>query len=222
MDFFGQTNVVSGASLNQYIPPAAQYVPPNQYVPSPDPKNIFTSRREEPTSRPNFFVGIESSTPKSNTFPTRSSEFPRRNIDSNFFPRTEDDLLKVQGLPNSDPNNFVDVLKVNVGTQGQQSPEKAYGVPEEGSFVATDEARNTYVSSENQNNEEETVSKGQYYILTEGNNLQKVSFETKQSNKDIQDNTFTAELKYQPVEPIADPVYAYNKQGQLVRILRKK
>lgn len=203
LDFFGQTNVVSRTSSNQYIPP-------NQYIPSPDP-------RQNPTPRPNFFVGIES-TPKTNSF-------PRRNGDPNFFPRSEDDLLKVQGLPSSDPNNFIDGLQVNVGNAGDKSPGKAYGVPEETSYIASDQ--NAYISSENLeeengNQQPEIVSKGQYYILTEDNNLQKVSFETKQSDKDVQDNTFTAELKYQPVEAIADPVYAYNKKGQLVRILRKK
>lgn len=231
LDFFGQTNVISQGSPNQYVPPT-QYVPPGQYVPSPDPRNVFTSRREQSTDRPNFFFGREPSTPKSNLFPRRDGVSPRPNFPrepEQQIPNREDDLLKVQGLPNSDPNNF-DGLKVNVGSQGELTPGRAYGAPEETGYIAPDyykdQLENTYISSENlkeeSDNEEEVVSKGQYYILTDDNTLQKVSFETKKSDKDVQDNTFTAELKYQPVEPIADPVYAYNKKGQLVRILRKK
>lgn len=231
LDFFGQTNVISQGSPNQYVPPN-QYAPPGQYVPSPDPRNVFTSRREQSTDRPNFFFGRKPS-PRSNIFPRREGVPPRPIFPrepEQQIPNTEDDFLKVQGLPNSDPNNFEDGLKVNVGSQGELTPEKAYGAPEESRYIAPenykDQPENTYTSSENlkeeSDNEEEVVSKGQYYILTDDNTLQKVSFETKQSDKDVQDNTFTAELKYQPVEPIADPVYAYNKKGQLVRILRKK
>lgn len=45
---------------------------------------------------------------------------------------------------------------------------------------------------------------------------------TSQTEDDRRNNGFTAQLRYSPVEPIKDPVYGYNEQGQLVRIYKKK
>lgn len=62
---------------------------------------------------------------------------------------------------------------------------------------------------------------GQYYILTKDNTLQRVVYQTAQTEDDIINNGFTAQLRYAPVEPIRDPIYAYNTQGQLVKIYNK-
>lgn len=84
---------------------------------------------------------------------------------------------------------------------------------------------------------------GQYYILAPDNTLQKVVFMTSQTEDDRRKKGFTAQLRYKtfytnlinliikenyfyhrytPVEPIRDPIYSYNEQGQLVRIYNKK
>lgn len=63
---------------------------------------------------------------------------------------------------------------------------------------------------------------GQYYILGKDNTLQRVVYETTQNEEDIESNGFTAQLKYEPVEPIRDPIYAYDDNGKLVRIYNKK
>lgn len=63
---------------------------------------------------------------------------------------------------------------------------------------------------------------GQYYILGKDKTLQRVIYTTTQTDEDIVNNGFTAQLRYAPVEPIRDPIYAYDTQGQLVRIYRKK
>lgn len=63
---------------------------------------------------------------------------------------------------------------------------------------------------------------GQYYILGKDNTLQRVVYSTTQTEDDRVHDGFTAQLRYEPVEPIRDPVYAYDAQGQLVRIYNKK
>lgn len=63
---------------------------------------------------------------------------------------------------------------------------------------------------------------GQYYILGRDDTLQRVAYTTTQTENDRLNDGFTAQLRYEPVEPIRDPVYSYNAQGQLVRIYNKK
>lgn len=63
---------------------------------------------------------------------------------------------------------------------------------------------------------------GQYYILGEDNRLQRVVYMTRQTAKDREQNGFSARLQYAPVEPIRDPIYAYDAAGQLVRIYNRK
>lgn len=62
---------------------------------------------------------------------------------------------------------------------------------------------------------------GQYYILAPDNTLQRVIYSTMVTDEDRQVNGFSAQLKYSPVDPIRDPVYTYDEQGQLVRIYKK-
>lgn len=63
---------------------------------------------------------------------------------------------------------------------------------------------------------------GQYYILSKDNTLQRVVFTTTQTDDDRLHDGFSAQLRYEPVEPIQDPVYAYDADGQLIRIYNKK
>ncbi|CAO1435127.1 unnamed protein product [Diamesa serratosioi] len=61
---------------------------------------------------------------------------------------------------------------------------------------------------------------GQYYILLPDNSLQKVKYSTVQTEEDRQNNIFSAQLKYYPVEAIKDPVYGHDSQGKLTRLLK--
>lgn len=63
---------------------------------------------------------------------------------------------------------------------------------------------------------------GQYYILGKDNTLQRVAYEAIQTEDDVTNNGFTAQLRYSPVDPIRDPVYGYDDEGHLVRIFNKK
>lgn len=66
------------------------------------------------------------------------------------------------------------------------------------------------------------AASGQYYILGRDNTLQRVAYVTTQTEDDKLHEGFTAQLRYAPVEPIRDPIYAYDAQGQLVRLYNKK
>lgn len=63
---------------------------------------------------------------------------------------------------------------------------------------------------------------GQYYILGKDNTLKRVVYETVRTEDDDKHNGFTARLRYEPVEPIRDPIYGYDDLGHLVRIYNKK
>lgn len=66
-----------------------------------------------------------------------------------------------------------------------------------------------------------SVSNGQYYILGQDNTLQRVIYMTSQTEEDLRRNGFTAQLRYEPVQPIRDPIYAYDNQGHLVKVYNK-
>lgn len=66
-----------------------------------------------------------------------------------------------------------------------------------------------------------SVSNGQYYILGQDNTLQRVIYMTSQTEEDLRRNGFTAQLRYEPVQPIRDPIYAYDDQGHLVKVYNK-
>lgn len=63
---------------------------------------------------------------------------------------------------------------------------------------------------------------GRYYLLGKDNTLQRVVYQTMQTEDDRTMNGFTAHLHYSPVEPIRDPIYGYDDKGHLVRIYNKK
>lgn len=110
----------------------------------------------------------------------------------------------------------------------QEQPQEVYGAPpapatttiEPESETVTEE---NLVETEAEEVEDDNLNgpaiaianSGQYYVLGQDNTLQKVSFNTQ---RDTQTNGFTAQLRYAPVEPIRDPIYAYNAQGQLVKV----
>ncbi|XP_055531311.1 uncharacterized protein LOC129722101 [Wyeomyia smithii] len=129
--------------------------------------------------------------------------------------------------------------------QQAEVPAQTYGVPDAGNDDngkeeqpgTFDQPEETQPTEQPETDEDDTQSEpnqgndrpviaisnafsGQYYILGKDNNLQRVKFSTSQSEEDRRQMGFTAQLRYSPVEPIQGPVYAYNEQGQLVRIYK--
>lgn len=106
----------------------------------------------------------------------------------------------------------------------QEQPPQQYGPPPTTEAAAVPDVEDQ-PSDEEVEDQPPTIAvanAGQYYILSPENTLQRVMFLTTQTEDDRKTNGYTAQLKYAPVEPIRDPVYAYNDQGQLVRVYNKK
>ncbi|XP_058831501.1 uncharacterized protein LOC131690053 [Topomyia yanbarensis] len=136
------------------------------------------------------------------------------------FGRQEQAIRPVQtyGVPNQDGDDAT----------GKDVPE-TYDQPEEP--VPTeqpepnDEDEEEDQSDPSQNDNRPVIAasnafSGQYYIVGQDNKLQRVIYSTSQTEDDRRQMGFTAQLRYSPVEPIQGPVYAYNEQGQLVRIYK--
>ncbi|KAH8300269.1 hypothetical protein KR044_012315, partial [Drosophila immigrans] len=91
----------------------------------------------------------------------------------------------------------------------QQRPANQYGAPAEGSF------RINYPDEEQQP-QSNNIREGRYFVISPDNKLQRVIYRTVEAQGD----EFTAQLKYSPVGELQDPVYKYNSQGQLERVLK--
>ncbi|KFB37808.1 AGAP012043-PA-like protein [Anopheles sinensis] len=117
--------------------------------------------------------------------------------------------------------------------QQQATPAETYGPPEQepAELPATTEQPDVQQEDgeDDYDGDEESgpvvavanAFSGQYYILGPDNTLQRVVYSTMQTDEDRLVNGFSAQLKYSPVDPIRDPVYTYNEQGQLIRIYKK-
>lgn len=80
-------------------------------------------------------------------------------------------------------------------------------------------------------NEQQTNDSGTYYILLPDGRLQKISYitmpleerlgklEAEAGFKEQSLNAYLANLKYQDVEPIRGPIYAYNS-APLIRVFK--
>lgn len=119
--------------------------------------------------------------------------------------------------------------------QPQFQPQQQYGPPQPQQYYPQPAPGQNVNFEPEQNEDAEEVQQqgpviavanagvnGQYYILAEDNTLQRVVYMTSQTEDDKRSNGFTAQLRYAPVEPIRDPIYAYDSQGQLVKIYNKK
>lgn len=134
------------------------------------------------------------------------------------------------------PNRIGQLQASNRYTVGQSNNEKQeqnYIPPSQyypTTTIQTEVPRPIQSESEAENDEDNdgptvsianAVSNGQYYILGQDNTLQRVIYMTSQTEEDLRRNGFTAQLRYEPVQPIRDPIYAYDNQGHLVKVYNK-
>lgn len=96
----------------------------------------------------------------------------------------------------------------------QTTPAAEYGPPEDNGFkiIYPDEDELGTTTTESQSN----IKTGRYYVISPDNKLQRVIYRTAQRAGE----DFTAQLKYSSVGELQDPVYKYNAQGQLQRLLK--
>ncbi|EDV35852.1 uncharacterized protein Dana_GF12258 [Drosophila ananassae] len=94
-------------------------------------------------------------------------------------------------------------------------PANQYGPPDPGfRIVYPDESSNSHESDETP---QPNIREGRYFIISKDNKLQRVTFSSQQVGDD---EDFTAQLSYATVGQLKDPVYRYNNQGQLERVLK--
>ncbi|XP_034475707.1 uncharacterized protein LOC117782782 [Drosophila innubila] len=100
-----------------------------------------------------------------------------------------------------------------VNSDRQQKPASQYGAPADGGFriIYPDEDDSASLTQPQSN-----IKEGRYYIVSPDNKLQRVIYRT----VDAKGDDFTALLKYSSVGELQDPVYKYNSQGQLERVLK--
>ncbi|KAH8280319.1 hypothetical protein KR018_002726, partial [Drosophila ironensis] len=99
------------------------------------------------------------------------------------------------------------------GPEDPIPPSNQYGSPDPGFKIIYPDEEDSLNSTDPQPN----IRQGRYFIVSEDNKLQRVSFSSQQSG-DSED--FTAQLSYSTVGQLRDPVYRYNRQGQLERVLK--
>ncbi|KAM8712066.1 hypothetical protein ACLKA7_012568 [Drosophila subpalustris] len=128
-------------------------------------------------------------------------------LNSNYLPPTFDvpqreQDQEEQSLPSA---NQADTLN--------RDPAAQYGPPAEGGFriIYPDEGDSASLTQP-----QSKIKEGRYYIVSPDNKLQRVIYRTVDANGD----DFTAQLKYSSVGELQDPVYKYNSQGQLERVLK--
>lgn len=208
------------------IPPSGtpQNRPP-QFQPNLPPINI-------PTQRPQFQPNVPPTnvpTPNPNTDerfenqqqPALQYGAPNYNVDPRNNKQQQYPSLKY-GAPN---NNF------EFSNQQQQQPALEYGSPgytealreEELEKQFALEALKAAVDNYNrlQENNNDKIAQGQYFVVNPDHSIQKVKFTTKKSKDETRPTDFTAELNYTKVGEINDPLYKYTAEGQLVRIVKK-
>ncbi|XP_017146148.1 uncharacterized protein LOC108158402 [Drosophila miranda] len=123
------------------------------------------------------------------------------------------DVPEEEGLPNSNLGNSPN--------RNSLRPSNQYGAPNPDPNPAfkiiypDDEESST---SDSANQRQSNVREGRYYIVSKDNKIQRVSFRALQKVDD--DDDFTAQLRYSTVGQLQDPVYRYNSQGQLERVLK--
>ena len=129
---------------------------------------------------------------------------------------TTKNIEQAYGLP---PVNNIPQVDGNNSKEDEEEVEE-----EESNEQDTEDT--SVVALANANNQENILQSskngeaGQYYILLPDNTLQKVKYSTIQTEEDRQNNGFSAQLKYYPVEAIKDPVFGHDSQGKLTRLFK--
>ncbi|XP_022224566.2 uncharacterized protein LOC111075536 [Drosophila obscura] len=129
---------------------------------------------------------------------------------SNYLTPSQLDVPEEEApLPNSNRNS---------------RPSKQYGAPAADpafTIIYPDDEEESSASasaSASADQQQSNIREGRYYIVAKDNKIQRVSFRSLQ--KVDGDEDFTAQLRYSTVGQLQDPVYRYNSQGQLERILK--
>ncbi|XP_016995011.1 uncharacterized protein [Drosophila takahashii] len=117
---------------------------------------------------------------------------------SNYLPPQQVDIPDGETLPISRPSN-------------------QYGPPDPKFKIIYPDEEEPATPKDSAGNQQPKIREGRYFVISEDNKLQRVTFSSQQNDND---EDFTAQLSYSTVGQLKDPVYRYNNQGQLMRILK--
>ncbi|XP_050743456.1 uncharacterized protein LOC108029352 [Drosophila biarmipes] len=96
-------------------------------------------------------------------------------------------------------------------------PANQYGPPDPKFKIIYPDEEEPATPRDSADNQEAKKREGRYFVISQDNKLQRLTFSSQQ-NGDGED--FTAQLSYATVGQLKDPVYRYNSQGQLERVLK--
>ncbi|KAH8374403.1 hypothetical protein KR200_000991, partial [Drosophila serrata] len=96
-------------------------------------------------------------------------------------------------------------------------PSNQYGPPDPGFKIVYPDEEEPVIPKDSSRPNQSSIKEGRYFIISQDNKLQRVTFSSEQNGSD---EDFTARLSYSTVGKLKDPVYRYNSQGQLERVLK--
>lgn len=202
--------------------PHRRYGPPAQqpgFVNNQGFPNIGRPFFDQTTRRPNAgrpFPGRPFPRPQQPNFPQQPQDLPNPATDERFEPQ--------QTYPNQPAAQYGAPVQVDPRTAGydqqqQQAQDDVDALQKQYALEALNAAVENY--NRLQENHADKITQGQYFVVNPDQSIQKVQFTTKQTEEESKDNNFSAELKYTKVGELKDPLYKYNAEGQLVRIVKK-
>lgn len=154
-----------------------------------------------PFNLPNEYVPAIRSSQGVEITKARVDQFdPVEKPQPNYLPPNQLDIPEEEILPTSRPSN----------KYGPADPKFKIIYPDDEEPVT---AKNIV------DNQQPKIREGRYFVISQDNKLQRVSFSSQQ-NADADADDFTAQLTYSTVGQLKDPVYRYNRQGQLERVLK--
>ncbi|KAH8401204.1 hypothetical protein KR009_003617, partial [Drosophila setifemur] len=96
-------------------------------------------------------------------------------------------------------------------------PANQYGAPDPGFKIIYPDEEEPSTPVDSAEGQQSNITEGRYFIVSKDNKLQRVTFSSQQKGED---DDFTAQLSYSTLGELKDPVYRYNNQGQLERVLK--
>lgn len=178
---------------------------PPQFQPNLPPVNI-------PLPRPNTDERFESQQK-----PALQYGPPSYIIDPRYSGQKQQQPSLEYGTPNNNFENQQPALEYGAPAYSQNNNEEE--LEKQYALDALNAAVQNYNRLQENNNDK--IAQGQYFVVNPDHSIQKVKFTTKKSDDETKQNDFTAELKYTKVGEINDPLYKYTAEGQLVRIVKK-
>ncbi|EDV55291.2 uncharacterized protein LOC6547592 [Drosophila erecta] len=166
-----------------------------------------TGGRTAPYAPAGWHPQIPFNLPNESVLPIQGVEITKARVDQfepverpqpNYIPPKQLDIANEEIIPISRPSN-------------------QYGPPDPKFKIIYPDDEEPVTSQDIKDNQQPKIREGRYFVISQDNKLQRVTFSSQQ---DENAEDFTAQLTYSTVGQLKDPVYRYNSQGQLERVLK--